>query len=137
MHTANTVVAICHDVSGGAHNDGPLPRNSGGQGNYAACFRHMPFQAAASRDAFLKAAGHTAQGSQSLRVCEEQALAKSLREGEDLSSVLEEQRWVEFQCTLQTQTAYTTVDNHCVFVTGREGNSTSGLAIIFGGHWIF
>ncbi|CAN0130974.1 unnamed protein product, partial [Ectocarpus sp. 6 AP-2014] len=49
-------------------------------------------KAAASRDAFLRAAGHTTQGSQSLRICEENALAKSLRDGEVLSSVLEEQR---------------------------------------------
>lgn len=54
--------------------------------------RYPPFQAAASREAFLKAAGHTTQGSQSLRICEENALAKSLREGDALSSILEEQR---------------------------------------------
>lgn len=90
----------------------------------------MPFQAAASRDAFLKAAAHTAQGSQSLRICEEDALAKSFREGEDLSSVLEDQRWVEFYSTAQTQKAYTTLDNHCMFVTGSEKNSTSEHAVI-------
>ncbi len=55
-----------------------------------------PSQAAASRDAFLKAAGYTTKGSQSLRICEENALAKSLREGDALSYVLEEQRWVKF-----------------------------------------
>ncbi|CAM9852836.1 unnamed protein product [Scytosiphon promiscuus] len=49
-------------------------------------------EAAASRDAFLKAAGHTAQGSQSLRICEEKVLAKSFEDGDALSSVLEAQR---------------------------------------------
>ena len=55
-------------------------------------------QAAAARDSFLRAAGHTTRGSQALRFCAENALAQSLREGEAMSSTLEAQRWVSAWC---------------------------------------
>lgn len=57
-------------------------------------------QAAAARDSFLKAAGHTTHGSQALRMCDEDAFSKSVRDGEALSSVLDAQRWVTLQIAL-------------------------------------
>lgn len=50
------------------------------------------YQAAAARDSFLRAAGHTTQGSQALRSCAENALLQSVREGDAMSSTLEAQR---------------------------------------------
>ena len=49
-------------------------------------------QAAAARDSFLRAAGHTTQGSQALRLCAENALLQNVREGDGMSSTLEAQR---------------------------------------------
>lgn len=49
-------------------------------------------QAAAARDSFLRAAGHTTQGSQALRLCAENAFLQNVREGDGMSSTLEAQR---------------------------------------------
>lgn len=66
-------------------------------GAYPLLFEHRPAgiqlsQAAAARDAFLKDAGHTTQGSRALRICEDNAFVSAVQDGEALASVLEEQR---------------------------------------------